>query len=506
MLKLLLALTLVPALCFHLPARSRQSDQFQPRRRGRALLVGINTYRNFPQQPTPGSEEDAEATREFIARRYGFQDGGEGNEIKVLKGSEATRAGILDWFRRWLIEGTQPGERVFFLYSGHGSRVADDDGDESSGASGDRMDETLAPYDVSADPASHIRDDEINRLVSELAGRVVVMVFDSCHSGTISRELGAGGAQPSGVKYLPSPEELAALRAARSPGASARDGYIVLPSPRDLKLTSVPLDRQAVSSGALVVFSAARSGQLAYPISTPAGPRGALSYTFNELQRDRLPKLGELQAAISRRLIELYQNRQLPRQQEPVVEVLGRPQLHDEPLFGAELSAPVHVLNHPASAIRLSLRTLDGRRAYRLREPIAYEVTTDTPGYLYLIVFSQANVATCVFPNRENADDADNYVTQGAHRLPRSESFYAQEPTGRDVVVALLSSQRLSLGEKENYTWDEIFDRLRSRKFFDFVQSRGQTAKRPQATPSAPGATLEQVNWQAASLTLETTR
>src|SRR5919198_918349 len=67
--------------------------------KGRALLVGINKYQNFPQHPTPGSEEDAIATREFLQRQYGFRD----QEIHSLLGAEATASRIVSEFRNWLI-------------------------------------------------------------------------------------------------------------------------------------------------------------------------------------------------------------------------------------------------------------------------------------------------------------------------------------------------------------------------------------------------------------------
>jgi hypothetical protein len=490
-----LLLALLGAAPFHSGAQQKHT-------KGRALLVGVNQYQQPWVNPVRGSEEDALATREFIKRQYGFLDG----EIRLLVGPQATRRAILDSFKEWLVEGTQPGERVFFLFSGHGSRLKDDDGDERLANPDDSMDETIVPFDVDERPASQIRDDEINQLVAALAGRMVVMVFDSCHSGTISRALGQGSAMTDGVKYLPPLSDLAELKIARSRGGGDAPGYAVEGDrqARDLKLTSVPVDRQSLPTAGLIVVSAAKSGQLARWIQTGSGYRGALSFIFVETQREKLLTLRRLEGEVRKRMGDLYVQRKVPAPQDPVFEVFGPEALYDEPLFASNQADLLGVMANPNSAIQIGLRTPDGKTQYRIGEKVSYEVTTDRAGYLYLLVFSEGDTAGCIFPNNKAPENQDNRVTAGRHRIPRAGSFYAQVPVGKDVVIALLSNQELNLVYGEDYTWGQIFERLKSKKFFDHVTTRGQTAKKP--SPGAPAVTLDQVEWQAASLVLYTVR
>src|SRR5262249_31497611 len=160
-------------------AQSRILTEAKPR--GRALLVGVNQYQVKGINPTPGSIEDAEAIGRLI-REKGWFDAG---EIKTLIGEQATAANIEREFREWLIKGTRPGDRVFFLYSGHGTQVPDDDGDERRSDPADDQDEAIAPYDVNAVNkrlVNIIRDDQFNEWVEQLGGRSVVMIFDSCNS------------------------------------------------------------------------------------------------------------------------------------------------------------------------------------------------------------------------------------------------------------------------------------------------------------------------------------
>ncbi len=468
---------------------------------GRALLVGINQYKNFPQYPTPGAEEDAIAMKEFIQRKYGFRD----EEIHSLIGSQATAAQIVAEFQSWLIAGTRPGERVFFLYSGHGTRVED----EKNGDEADHEDEALAPYDVGEGGRNLIRDDVFNRLLGELSGRMVVMVFDSCHSGTISR----GGIDPAlrqsksaPPRYLPSPAELAQLANAgtRSRGSAAGDEVIVPLQGSDVKSRDLHMvvDRPQVPSSGIVIFSAAHSGQRAFPIRLPDGSaRGALSLAFTESQEKKLPVLRELRSLITDTIQGWQQAGRLNREQQPVCEVLAGSQavsLEDQPLFGAAHMAQVLAEGNPAAGIKLSLHLEQNKRRFRVKEPVSYRVESNTDGYLYLLVFSQENTATCIFPNTEFPGDHDNFIDARSVRVPRraDKTFYAQLPIGKDIVVALLSKAKLPLGEKEAYTWEEIFSRLRSEKFFEYVKTRG--------IGTGQKAALGQADWQAVSLQVET--
>lgn len=458
--------------------------------KGRALLVGINKYAQSYVSPTPGCEEDVSETREFIKQEYGFQE----NEIRVLTGSQATAANIVVEFRRWLIAGTVPGDRVFFLYSGHGSRVPDEDRDEEDG-----YDEILAPYDVALRGdkklVNFVSDDEIGKLIAQLSGRLTVMVFDSCHSGTISRgEIGRTSAQKSEARYLPDADTLAGLLSqTKTRGANDIADYVVTDdkkATRDFKL----VDEKTVGpSTGIVVFSAAQAGQVAYPMRVGKGIRGALSYLFNESQRGRNPSLQQLAQEITANMAALQRAGKLSGNQIPYFEVFSTVDLRDQPLFATPLAIPAVALANPQSTIKLSLRTLENKTRYRFGETVSYQVKTDSPGYLYMIVFSEGDIASCVYPNPNNTN---NRLEAGNHTITRDgrEGFYVGEPAGKDVVVALLSATPLNLGgQRETYNWSEVFSILKNRRFTEYIRTRGQTAQKP----------AELTNWQAVSLVLE---
>jgi hypothetical protein len=73
------------------------------------------------------------------------------------------------------------GDVVVITYSGHGTWVPDSDGDEP-----DRRDEALCPWDVRE--KGPLLDDNLFEIFSERERGVrLVMISDSCHSGTVAR-------------------------------------------------------------------------------------------------------------------------------------------------------------------------------------------------------------------------------------------------------------------------------------------------------------------------------
>lgn len=144
----------------------------------RALLIGINRYQALPS--LNGSLNDIERMRQVLTTRWGFQP----HRITMLTDQAATRAGMLAAFDK-LTKETGPEDVVYVHYSGHGSQVEDFSGDETD----DHLDETLVPHDGRTANVPDITDDELDEIFSRLKARSVVIVLDSCHSGTATRSL-----------------------------------------------------------------------------------------------------------------------------------------------------------------------------------------------------------------------------------------------------------------------------------------------------------------------------
>lgn len=167
----------------------------------RALLVGIGTYATLPEKMfLEGPKNDVPLIEKLLKEKLGYS----ADSIRVLRDQDASRAAILASIEEWLVQGTQPGDRVYFYFSGHGLQVKDQSGDEEDG-----LDEALSTYDIAAgdgDWSNVILDDEIDAMLEKLKDRAVSIVIDACHSGTISRSLSTQVADVmESARFLPRP-------------------------------------------------------------------------------------------------------------------------------------------------------------------------------------------------------------------------------------------------------------------------------------------------------------
>lgn len=152
---------------FQLPANNRPY---------RALLIGINYVGT--ENELQGCHNDVmQMTRFFAAKGY--------NEafMKLLlddgKHEPPTLANIVNGMS-WLVQDAKQGDTLLFHYSGHGTSIADQDGDEDDG-----LDEALVPMDYAR--AGLLRDDDIYKILIQRLpeGVKLVCICDCCHSGTI---------------------------------------------------------------------------------------------------------------------------------------------------------------------------------------------------------------------------------------------------------------------------------------------------------------------------------
>ncbi len=143
-------------------------------RLARALLVGIN-YVGTPNE-LYGCINDVLNVESQL--RTFFPGSTEYRLLTDNTPMKPTRTNMLASIN-WLMSGLQPGENVFFHYSGHGGRIRDTNGDEVSG-----LDSCIYPCNDGR--IETITDDELrSSLAMRLpAGCKCFVVLDACHSGT----------------------------------------------------------------------------------------------------------------------------------------------------------------------------------------------------------------------------------------------------------------------------------------------------------------------------------
>lgn len=143
-----------------------------------ALITGIN-YEGTSYE-LGGCINDAEGILNALVKKFDFQQSG----IQVLIEEVATKKNILEGLER-LVGELEPGDVGVFTYSGHGTQTADlpPIGED------DMLDEAIVPIDAINDHSNLIRDDEIHEILLKLvSGAKFVIIADSCHSETLTRD------------------------------------------------------------------------------------------------------------------------------------------------------------------------------------------------------------------------------------------------------------------------------------------------------------------------------
>ena len=180
------------------PVRRSRTDVLMPTVHKRALLIGVSQYDAFVhgKAKTPlfgnlDSGEDLKRIKAALVSTFGFDAG---RDITIAdKPDQTTRAAILAAFDK-LVASTSKGDIVYIHYSGHGSQVID-----KTKPSG--LEETIVPADYNDEQTNEITGITIRDFLNRLAAKQpkqIVLTFDCCHSGTISRK---DASKARGISY-----------------------------------------------------------------------------------------------------------------------------------------------------------------------------------------------------------------------------------------------------------------------------------------------------------------
>jgi len=141
------------------------------------LLIGIN-YTSEPEAKLQGCINDIKNMSTILISKYGY----DASNITMLRDDDPTkmptRSAMLSALNDLVIASqSKLCTEVWIHYSGHGSRIKDTNGDESTG-----LDSIIIPVDYKT--AGIILDDLIFQYISQIKCPTMIMM-DSCNSGTV---------------------------------------------------------------------------------------------------------------------------------------------------------------------------------------------------------------------------------------------------------------------------------------------------------------------------------
>ncbi len=398
----------------------------------RALLIGIEEYQNVAQ--LEGPVDDAMSMQSFLMEHMGFQQ----QDIALIANEQATNAGIQNAFKQFLVNGTQPGDRVVIYYSGHGGQVPDTNGDEE-----DKLDETLVPVDARDDsPDDHrqLTDDDFGALLAMLEGRDVTVIIDACHSGTIARGL----AEPTEGSSV----------SARTPlqggGARAAPESIMAHREEESYVTATPGMR---------VWSAASAFQYAWEENGV----GLFTKYFIEGAGERLADMNGNGVVSNAELIAYVRDKSeawcrmtpdcanLSLGLTPVLEASSEDMAKIFVPIGAPPAAEPDEIIVQDNQANIEIAVLPSNQN-KVGEQVWFEVTSEQEGWLILLDINADGEIVQLIPNSlMSEDDMSHRIPAGQPvKVPGDASnliFTAAEPVGDGMLVAIVTEDNVDLDQ-----------------------------------------------------------
>lgn len=134
----------------------------------KAICMGLNDYPGS-NNDLRGCVNDARNWSSLLNELYGFN-------VKTLFDSQIRYDTVTELMGNY-ISDSRAGDYIVITFSGHGTHVPDQNGDESDG-----RDEALCLYD------GYLVDDCIREMMKRLHPEAnLTFISDSCHSGTVTR-------------------------------------------------------------------------------------------------------------------------------------------------------------------------------------------------------------------------------------------------------------------------------------------------------------------------------
>ncbi|OHX67675.1 caspase family protein [Flammeovirga pacifica] len=225
---------------------------FQVEAKKIALVIGIDTYvpteqvaQKITWKNLNGAVRDANAMANVLKCKYQF------DEIRLLDAPNKTTMAELKASFQWLVDQSKKGDIVFVYYAGHGSQV-----ENSLHFEADKMQECIVPSDAYKGDQNYILDIELNKYFLGITKKQAKLttIFDSCHSGSVSRGASSGA----------------------SPAPVTRSLNYTFPDIKSKVAKTIPPSTQ----GALII-SAAQNNELASETVNQEGlPQGAFTDAF----------------------------------------------------------------------------------------------------------------------------------------------------------------------------------------------------------------------------------
>jgi hypothetical protein len=398
----------------------------------RALLIGAGSYpkicNNTQQCGLPGIDVDLK-TMQRVAQYLGFTP----SQMKVLHDDQATYDNVKAAFHNWLFQGVTADDRVLIYFSGHGTHVPDEDGDEGEG----NPDTALVLHDTEVVQrsgretlAQALVDDDFGRWLARIPSINILVLVDACHSGDVYKSLLSNrslGETEGAVKYFRYPNM------PRSRGKSGLLSSRSLTRENFVAISAAGHDEKSIATPKGSLFTLGVDAAIATAVRQQA------KLTVRDLAERSSAYVAQHTAAGERFHPQLQGNLELASQLLQLVAQAG----------GSGPTWQTLESTVDRASERLSIQS--AQPIYRLGDrSISFTLEVPWAGYLNIVAVGPDDQPTVLFPNgfrRDNAVPAGRFVLPNPKPGQSGYRFEAQEPAGPTLVVAVLTPEPLDLYE-----------------------------------------------------------
>jgi metacaspase-1 len=398
----------------------------------KALLIGVGKYQN-PEANLPGIDLDIDIMRK-VADIMGYEQ----DNIKVLMDDQATLSNVETTIEHWLVNDTDKDDRIFIYFSGHGTRIPDENGDESQD---DGEDEVLVMHDFKPvqlngkDSLINVLvDDRINYWLTRIPSQSTILIVDACNSGTVTKNVvfnTRGLGEKSGVskfyhyKGMPNKDVSASGVFNENTSLGSNKGlpgrYIGLSAAQDTQFAIATDSGSVFSLGILEVLQRARS--MSKPITSHQLIARVKRYIAAKVEPSKVfyPNLTGNDSLANQALFSIPDNQNTGLIWQQITDIA-------EKNPGLLLTADA-ALYQEGDPISLSVKIPPGG------------------GYLNVVSVDRHDNATILFPNKFHPQ---NKMASGLFSFPSDDMKFdlpAQAPFGKTLFVAVVTQQPLNLFE-----------------------------------------------------------
>lgn len=420
----------------------------------RALLIGVGKYQSPEITTLPGIDLDI-GKMEKAAKLMRF------DSVKTVLDSNATLDNVTNIMEKFLINGVNSTDRVLIYFSGHGTQIPDQNGDET----GDKVDEVLTMYDTQKakiggqDSLTGVLvDDKFNEILNKIPSQNILVLLDACNSGTATKNISFGsGVLGEEIKSVSKYYQYSGMPTVSKGNFMAKQNiqdnanYVALSAAGDTE------SAQATTKGSLFTLG------ILSAIEKAKHEKSALTAVFLKSHATRFIKVNNNQNPFTP---NLSGNQKLANK---VIKIRESSSSNN---YGNKWKRLVQ-LTEKAQPLDIKINQTD----YAIGEHLIITINNIQSGYLNVINIDSDDQPTILFPNKFNPDAK----VQGSLVIPTAQMKFnlpAQAPIGPSLIVAFFSDKKINLYNAGKVNIDEIFSTLSESGLNSLTRSFSPEAKK----------------------------